>query len=147
MLFAGVAGASMEPKTRTGSGSALWSLHSSAKEVWHLLKVGVDLPLGAGNRLEHELRTLAAPHMTVLVHKRLKLANGADHVLQGAWLAELSAFAERVGRYLAAEFAEDRGRMLGLLDDIIAGEQERVADADDGEVIPLTSRFDMCWAR
>lgn len=51
------------------------------------------------------------------------------------------------GRYLAAEFAGDRGRMLGLLDDIIAGEQERVADAEDGDIIPLTSRFDMCWAR
>jgi hypothetical protein len=138
----------MEQKIKNSGANALWSLHSSAKEVWHLLKVGVDLPLSAGNTLEQDLRNLAAPHMAVLVHKRAKMARGNDSVLQGAWLMELSAFAERVGRYLAAELAEDRRHIVGLLDDIIASEQEKFADAETGDAaIPLTSRFDMCWAR
>lgn len=135
----------MQPKSRRLSANALWTIHASAKEVWHLLKVGIEVPLHAPDTLEQDLRTLAAPHMAVLVHKRAKLAQNEDLVLRGAWLAELSAFAERVGRYLAVELDEDRRRVIGLLDDIVANEQDRLADAA-GDPIPVTSRFDMRWA-
>ena len=135
----------MQPKGRGRRASALWTVRAGAKEVWHLLKIGIDVPLPAHDGLERDLRTLAAPHMAVLVHKRSKLADPGDSVLHGAWLAELSAFAERVGRYLAIELTEDRKRVIGLLDDIVAHEQERIADAEV-DPIPVTSRFDMRWA-
>lgn len=135
----------MQSKSRGRGANALWAIHASAKEVWHLLKAGVDVPLHAHDTLENDLRTLAAPHLAVLVHKRTKLAEHGDSVLRGAWLAELSNFAERVGRYLAVELGEDRRRVIGLLDDIIASEQDKLADAV-GDPIPVTSRFDMRWA-
>jgi hypothetical protein len=132
-------------KGRGRGANALWSVHASAKEVWHLLKVGIEVPLHPHDALEQDLRTMAAPHMAVLVHKRTKLAKDGDSVLRGAWLAELSAFAERVGRYLATELGEDRRRVIGLLDDIVAHEQDKLANGA-GELIPVTSRFDMRWA-
>jgi hypothetical protein len=135
----------MEPKNRGRGATALWSVRASAKEVWHLLKAGIDVPLHAHDMLEQDLRRLAEPHMAVLVHKRAKLASDGDSVLHGAWLAELSLFAERVGRYLAIELEEDRRRVIGLLDDIVANEQDRLADAA-GDPIPVTSSFDMRWA-
>ena len=135
----------MQPKIRGQRASALWSVRASAREVWHLLRAGIDVPLHAHDALEQDLRTLAEPHMAVLVHKRTKLAAGGDSVLHGAWLAELSAFAERVGRYLAVDLGDDRRRVIGLLDDIVANEQDRLADAA-GDPIPVTSRFDMRWA-
>jgi hypothetical protein len=146
MLVSGMSGEDIIQSWSRGRGAnALWSIHASAKEVWHLLKAGIDVPLHAHDTLEHDLRTLAVPHMAVLVHKRTKLADGGNSILRGAWLAELSAFAERVGRYLAVELGEDRQRVIGLLDDIVAHEQEKLADAA-GDPIPVTSRFDMRWA-
>lgn len=146
MLFVGF-GEKREMKTmeRRAGPSALWSLHASAKEVWQLLRSGIDAPLYASNLLEQDLRALAAPHMAVLVHKRAKLAGSGGSDPHDPWLAELSAFAERVGRYLAAELGDDRERVIVLLDGIVAGEQQRLAAAE-ADPIPVTSRFDMCWA-
>jgi hypothetical protein len=135
----------MHSKGRGRGANALWSVHATAKEVWHLLKVGIEVPLHPHDTLEQDLRTMAAPHIAVLVHKRTKLAEDGDSVLRGAWLAELSAFTERVGRHLATELGEDRRRVIGLLDDIVAHEQDKLVDAA-GDPIPATSRFDMRWA-
>jgi hypothetical protein len=113
--------------------------------VWRFLKQGVDFPLDGRHPLEGELRALAGPYMPVLVHKRVKLADESEFILGGRWLDELAEFAERVVCYLEAEWL-DRRQIVGLLDDIIAEEQQKIADALRRESVPVTSRFDMSWA-
>jgi len=115
-------------------------------QVWQFLRTGIEFPLDGRHPLEQSLRDLVEPHLAVLVHKRSKLAADADAILSGKWLAELGEFVERIGRFLETEWQADRRRILGLLDDIIAEEQHRQADAASAECIPATGRFDMRWA-
>jgi hypothetical protein len=115
-------------------------------QVWRLLKIGIDLPLNSHHPLEQELRTLAAPHLAVLIHKRAKLVAEAEEILSGRWLAELVEFAERIGRFVAEEWQSDQRRIVGLLDDIIAEEQYRLDEMLSRDEVPVTGRFDMRWA-
>ena len=108
------------------------------------LTAGFDF-LVAKDDVERSLRALAAPHMPVLIHKRSRMAT-EEYILSGKWLGELVAFVERVGRYLAEDLAADRRRVVGLLDDIIADEQQKLANVLGRDPMPATSRFDMRWA-
>jgi hypothetical protein len=91
-----------------------------------------------------EVRTHAQPHMAILVHKRAKASAGGEvGALAGQqWLAELDRFADRWS-HLAAGDAE-RARLVALLDQIVAEEQQRLAS--QSAAIPVTSRFDTSWA-
>jgi hypothetical protein len=120
-------------------------LVEAAREVWRLLKRGVDFPADWQSPLQSELRELAAPHLAVLVHKRAKLVQA---LRDERWAGELSDF---VGRILWPHLSSSEtlvGRsqncVAELLDEIVAAEQNAVAA--QAEAIPLTSRFDTNWA-
>jgi hypothetical protein len=120
-------------------------LIGAAKEVWQLLKRGVDFPADRQSPLQDELRELAAPHLAVLAHKRAKLVQALQ---DERWAGELGDF---VGRILwphiaTSEALEGRNQscIAELLDEIVAAEQHAVAAQT--EAIPLTSRFDTSWA-
>jgi hypothetical protein len=138
-----------EQRTQTGRrgffSHAAFGIADEFITVWRFLKQGMVFPLDGRHPLEGELRALAQPYMPVLVHKRAKLANESEFILGGRWLDELVEFAERVICYLEAEWL-DRRQIVGLLDDIIAEEQQKIADALRRETVPVTSRFDMRWA-
>jgi len=120
-------------------------LREAVREVWRLLKRGIEFPAEWQSPLQDELRELTTPHLAVLVHKRGKFA---DAFQDERWSGELVDF---VGRILwphietsEALDGRDQNCVAELVDEIIASEQ-RVAAAR-AEVYPLTSRFDASWA-
>jgi hypothetical protein len=111
------------------------------REVWRLLRQGIEMP--GEPALHDELRALVAPHLPVLVHKRIKLMQALQ---DERWTSELNDF---VGRVLWPQLAASPalgGRnancVAELVDEIVAAEQR----AETTVSIPLTSRFDTSWA-
>ena len=115
------------------------------RQGWQLV-TAIHFPDCPQDALYRELRTLAAPYMTVLIHKREKLVMDGGFVLSGRWLAELAAFVGGIERYLTNGLAQDRRRLLGMLDDIVWQAQLENSDALAQAPLPATSRFDMRWA-
>lgn len=113
------------------------------QRVWHL-RTSIQLPDCPDHAFHRELRTLAAPHITVLVHKRQRMVGDGSFVLSGRWQAELAGFAASIERFLSTDLALDRGRLLGMLDDIVW--QAQLDHSLVPTPLPATSRFDMRWA-
>ena len=118
-------------------------VRQAVREVWRLLKQGIDIPTDWQPALHDELRALAAPHLAVLAHKRTKLVQALQ---DERWASELGDFVNRVlWPYLATSEAlagRSQNCVAELLDEIVAAEQRVVA----ADAIPLTSRFDTSWA-
>jgi hypothetical protein len=116
----------------------------AVKEVWRLLKQGIDVPMEWQPALHDELRALAQPHMAVLVHKRAKLVQALQ---DERWASDLVDFVGRiVWPHLSASEhlgGRDQNCVAELLDEIVAVEQRAVARIAP---VPLTSRFDTSWA-
>ncbi|HEX3675178.1 MAG TPA: hypothetical protein VHU87_12970 [Rhizomicrobium sp.] len=119
-------------------------LKDAVKEVWRLLKQGIDMPGEWQAPLSAELRELAAPHMAVLVHKRAKLVQALQ---DERWASELADFVGRIVWPHLHESEHLAGRsqncVAELLDEIVAAEQRAVARIVP---VPQTSRFDTSWA-
>ena len=119
-------------------------VREAIREVWRLLKQGIDVPGDWQPALHTELKALAEPHMAVLVHKRAKLVQALQ---DERWASELVDF---IGRIVWPHLSDSEhlgGRnqncIAELLDEIVAAEQRAVARLAP---IPQTSRFDTSWA-
>ena len=122
----------------------------AVKEVWRLLKQGIEFSTMREPKLQAELRELAAPHMPLLVYKRAKVGATTGTVEDEKWLGELSDFVSRMLWPYIQESAALSGRskncVAELLDEIVAAEQRSGADMALADIIPRTSRFDTSWA-
>jgi hypothetical protein len=116
----------------------------TVREVWRLLKQGIEMPTDWQPALQTELRELAAPHLAVLVHKRTKLVQALQ---DERWASELGDFVSRILWPHLASSDHLAGRsqncVAELLDEIVAAEQRAVARIVP---VPQTSRFDTSWA-
>jgi hypothetical protein len=131
--------------TKHGHGArAGQPLKEAVKEVWRLLKQGIEMPVDWQPAFQTELHELAGPHMAVLVHKRAKLVQALQ---DERWAHELTEFVSRIvwphvhqSENLAGR---DRNCVAELLDEIVAAEQRAVARIVP---VPHVSRFDAGWA-
>jgi len=125
-------------------------LKEAIREVWRLLKQGVDLPGVKPPALEAELRELAAPHMPVLVHKRAKVSAKPGALEDERWFGELSDFVSHImwQHIQASEALAGRSKncVAELLDDIVAMEQRSMTERALADILPRTSRFGSGWA-
>lgn len=125
-------------------------LGAALREVWRLLKQGVDFSSSVEPKLQSEVRELAAPHMAVLVHKRTKVGATTGTIQDEQWLGELGDFVSRMlWPYLQASpvlNGRSKNCVAELLDDIVAAEQRNFHDLAMADIIPRTSRFDNSWA-
>jgi hypothetical protein len=123
---------------------------ATLREVWRLLKQGIDFSALGESKLHGELRELAAPHMPVLVHKRAKVGATTGSLEDEQWFGELGDFVSRMLWPYLQESASLNGRskncVAELLDEIVAAEQRNVCDRAMADIIPRTSRFDTSWA-
>jgi hypothetical protein len=122
----------------------------AVREVWRLLKQGIEIPSVKAPALEGELRELAAPHMAVLVHQRARVAANPQRLEDERWFGELSDFvASVVWQHVQASEAL-AGRSMNcvaeLLDDIVAKEQRTTVELALADILPRTSRFGSGWA-
>jgi hypothetical protein len=126
------------------------NLSAALKEVWRLLKQGVEFSSSGEPKLQSELRELAAPHMAVLVHKRSKIGATTGSIEDEQWFGELGDFVSRMlWPYLQASpvlNGRSKNCVAELLDDIVAAEQRNTCDLAMADIIPRTSRFDSSWA-
>ena len=122
---------------------------AALREVWRLLKQGIEFSSSIEPKLQGEVRELAAPHMAVLVHKRAKVGATMGTLEDEQWFGELGDFVSRMLWPYLQESAVLNGRskncVAELLDDIVAAEQ-RNHDLAMADIIPRTSRFDTSWA-
>ena len=136
------------------AGAMLASVPSSRvtdaiREVWRLLKQGVDLPAVKPPALEAELRELAAPHMPVLVHKRARVSAHPGTLEDERWFGELSDFvSENLWQHIQASEAlagRSKNCVAELLDGIVAMEQRSHAELALADILPRT-RVGSGWA-
>jgi hypothetical protein len=120
------------------------------REVWRLLKQGIEFSGSVEPKLQSEVRELAAPHMAVLVHKRAKVGATTGPVEDEQWFGELGDFVSRMLWPYLQDSAALNGRskncVAELLDEIVAAEQRNVCERAMADIIPRTSRFDTSWA-
>jgi hypothetical protein len=120
------------------------------REVWRLLKQGIEFSSSVEPKLQSEVRELAAPHMAVLVHKRAQVGATVGTLEDEQWFGELGDFVSRMLWPYLQESAALNGRskncVAELLDDIVAAEQRNIHDLAMADIIPRTSRFDTSWA-
>jgi hypothetical protein len=125
-------------------------LGAALREVWRLLKQGIDFSSSIEPKLQSELRELAAPHMAVLVHKRARVGATTGTIEDEQWFGELGDFVSRMLWPYLQDSTVLNGRskncVAELLDDIVAAEQRNVHDLAMADIIPRTSRFDTSWA-
>jgi len=125
-------------------------LGATLREVWRLLKQGIDFSSSVEPKLQSEVRELAAPHMAVLVHKRAKVGATMGTIEDEQWLGELGDFVSRMLWPYLQESSVLNGRskncVAELLDDIVAAEQRHFCDMAMADIMPRTSRFDNSWA-
>ena len=123
---------------------------NAIREVWRLIKQGIDFPAVKQPALHGELRELAAPHLAVLVHKRAKVSATPGVLEDERWFGELSDFVSRMlwPHIQASEALAGRSKncVAELLDEIVAAEQRTMAELALADVLPRTSRFDTSWA-
>ncbi|MGN6514594.1 MAG: hypothetical protein ACTHLR_02000 [Rhizomicrobium sp.] len=122
----------------------------AVREVWKLLKQGIEFSMMREPKLQAEMRELAAPHMPLLVYKRAKVGATTGMLEDEQWFGELSDFVARMLWPYLQESAALNGRskncVAELLDEIVAAEQRSGADIALADIIPRTSRFDTSWA-
>jgi|HubBroStandDraft_6_1064221.scaffolds.fasta_scaffold79511_4 hypothetical protein len=108
------------------------------------LENGLQISQSDSKPLLSEVHELAQPHLAILVHKRAKIISGgnAQAISDERWLTELYRFADRWSHLTANE--SERGRLIEALDQIVEGEQRRLAA--QSSKVPVTSRFDTSWA-
>lgn len=120
------------------------------REVWRLLKQGIEFSGSVEPKLQSEVRELVAPHMAVLVHKRAKVGATTGPVEDEQWFGELGDFVSRMLWPYLQDSAALNGRskncVAELLDEIVAAEQRNVCERAMADIIPRTSRFDTSWA-
>ena len=137
--------ASTIPATASANGFG-----DTIRQVWRLLKQGIDLPMGKPPALQAELRELAAPHMPVLVHKRAKVSAHPGVLEDERWFGELSDFVSHMlwQHIQASEALAGRSKncVAELLDEIVAVEQRSMAEHALADILPRTSRFESGWA-
>ena len=125
-------------------------LGEAVREVWRLLKQGIDLPGVKPPALQAELRELAAPHMPVLVHKRAKVSAKPGVLEDERWFGELNDFVSGMlwQHIQASEALAGRSKncVAELLDEIVAMEQRSMAEMALADILPRTSRFESGWA-
>lgn len=125
-------------------------LGAAFREVWRLLKQGIEFSSPFEPKLQSEVRELSAPHMAVLVHKRAKVGATRGTIEDEQWFGELGDFVSRMlWPYLQQSPAlngRSKNCVAELLDDIVAAEQRNVHDLAMADIIPRTSRFDTSWA-
>ncbi len=125
-------------------------LGEAVREVWRLLKQGIDFPVGKPPALQAELRELAAPHMAALVHKRAKVSEQPGVLEDERWFGELSDFVSHMlwQHIEASEALAGRSKncVAELLDEIVAMEQRSHAEQALADILPRTSRFGSGWA-
>jgi hypothetical protein len=125
-------------------------LGEAVREVWRLLKQGIDLPAVKPPALQAELRELAAPHMPVLVHKRAKVSENPGMLDDERWFGELSDFVSQMlwQHIQASEALAGRSKncVAELLDEIVAMEQRSMTERALADILPRTSRFETGWA-
>ena len=125
-------------------------LAEAIREVWHLLKQGIDLPGVKPPALQAELRELAAPHMAVLVHKRAKVSAHPGHLEDERWFGELSDFVSHIlWQHIQASDAlagRSKNCVAELLDEIVAVEQRSHVEHALADILPRTSHFGSSWA-
>ena len=123
---------------------------TSLREVWRLLKQGIDFSTLGEPKLHSELREMAAPHMAVLVHKRSKVGANTGPIEDEQWYGELGDFVSRMlWPYLQTSPAlngRSKNCVAELLDEIVASEQRVVCERAMVDILPRTSRFDTSWA-
>ena len=123
---------------------------AALREVWRLLKQGIEFSSSIEPKLQSEVRELAAPHMAVLVHKRAQVGATVGTLEDEQWFGELGDFVSRMLWPYLQESVALNGRskncVAELLDDIVAAEQRNIHDRAMADIIPRTSRFDTSWA-
>ncbi|HEY2032054.1 MAG TPA: hypothetical protein VGH02_00055 [Rhizomicrobium sp.] len=126
------------------------SLGVALKEVWRLLKQGIEFSSSIEPKLQSEVRELAAPHLAVLVHKRAKVGAAPGTIQDEQWLGELNDFVSRMLWPYVQESQVLDGRskncVAELLDEVVAAEQRNIHELAMADIIPRTSRFDTSWA-
>jgi len=131
-----------------GYSSSNAGLGMALKEVWRLLKQGIEFSVEP--KLQGEVRELARPHMATLVHKRAKVGATTGPVQDEQWYGELGDFVSRMLWPYLQESPVLNGRskncVAELLDEIVAAEQRAVCERAMVDIIPRTSRFDTSWA-
>lgn len=132
------------------TGSPATHLGVAVREVWRLLKQGIEFSAAGEPKLKSELRELAAPHMKVLVHKRAKVGAHNGTVEDEQWIGELGDFVARMlWPYLQNSEAlagRSKNCVAELMDEIVAAEQRSMVDVAMMDIIPRTSGFDTSWA-
>ena len=116
------------------------------KQVIGFLVQGVDFEVEGWRDFEVEMRTLIAPHMPVLAHRRAKLLDGSDGV---RWAKELDGFMTRnLWPLLGDErdFAERNRTFVTLMLDVAIAEEQRRRQAEGASALPFVSGFDASWA-
>lgn len=107
---------------------------------------GVDFDADRRHAFEIELQELIAPHMPVLVHRRMKLLEGSG---QERWCDELDSFMrDSLWPLLGADrdFAERNRTFVTLIVDVAIERQQCVMAGERPLNVPLVSRFDTSWA-
>lgn len=132
------------------TGSKATHLTEAVKEVWRLLKQGIEFSGLSEPKFQAELRELAAPHMAVLVHKRARVGSTTGPVEDEHWIGELDDFVSRMlwPHVQNSAFLNGRSKhcVAELMDEIVAAEQRTTVDVALADIIPRTSRFDTSWA-
>ena len=127
-------------------------LPAALREVWQMLKRGIEFAPETEPKLHTELRELAKPHMAVLVHQRAKVTADPNMLQDERWFGELSDFVSRMlwPHIETSEALQGRSKncIAELLDEIVAMEQGSVAmrELALADVLPRTSRFESSWA-
>ena len=125
-------------------------LAEAVREVWRLLKQGIDFRAVRPPALQTELRELSAPHMAVLVHKRAKVSVTSGALEDERWFGELSDFVSRIlwQQIQTSEALAGRSKncVAEMLEEIVALEQRTMTELALADVLPRTSRFESGWA-
>jgi hypothetical protein len=133
---------------RSGNGAGRSWFSDAIGGAWRVVKQGTNIHAAADTPLHAELRALSAQHFPVLMHKRSKYVEHAPD--RARWFAELDDFVTHtILPYLsedAAIGANNKKRVVEMLDEIVNAEQRRIAAITPGDGIPHTSRFDTSWA-
>lgn len=116
------------------------------QQVIGFLTKGVEFNSGDWQVFETEMRELIAPHMAVLVHRRVKLLDGSDGA---SWWEELDRFMDTSLWPLLGDerdYADRNRTFVTLMLDIAISEEQRRRAAQRPDLLPHVARFGSAWA-